>query len=103
MTAELWVWIFIALAIVLVGLWPVLARNRRPQADETWTVETARTRMAELEDQLDLPDLPEKSRSKAERSLLLAGAALAKGGRKAPVKAGQWAEAGLTALRTSSP
>lgn len=99
----MWVWIVIALSIVLVGLWPVFTRNRGPRTDSTWTVETARTRMAELEDQLDLPDVPEKSRSKAERSLLLAGTALAKGGSKAPVRAGQWAEAGLAALRASSP
>lgn len=102
MTAEIWVWIAIALAIVLVGLWPILTRNRRPKSDPTWTAEGARTRMAELEDQLDLPDLPEKSRSRVERSLILAGAALAKGGRKAPARAGQWAEAGLTALRNSA-
>ncbi len=101
MTAELAVWILVALAIVVVGLWPVLTRNRTPRPDPRWTVETARSRIAELEDRLDLPDVPEPARAKAERSLLLAGAALARGGRKAPARAGRRAEAGLATLRAA--
>ena len=98
MTAELVVWSVVAVSIVVVGLWPLLTRNRQPRTDPRWTVETARSRIAELEDRLDLSDVPEPARAKAERSLLLAGAALAKGGRKAPARAGRWAEVGLAAI-----
>lgn len=101
MTAELAVWIVVALAILVVGLWPVLARSRAPRTDPRWTVAAARSRMAELEDRLDRPDLPDQARAKAERSLLLAGAALAKGGRRAPARAGRWADSGLTTLRAA--
>jgi hypothetical protein len=98
MTAELVVWSVVAVSIVVVGLWPLLTRNRQPRTDPRWTVDTARSRIAELEDRLDLSDVPEPARAKAERSLLLAGAALAKGGRKAPARAGRWAEVGLAAI-----
>ena len=94
MTAELVVWIVVAVAIVLVGLWPVLTRDRGPRASSL-TVEAARARIAELEDRLDAPDLAAPARAGAERFLLLAGAALAEGGRKAPDRAGRWAQRGL--------
>lgn len=98
MTTELVVWIVVAVAILIVGLWPILTRNRAPLRAREWTVDTARSRIAELEDRLDSPDLPAPARAKAERSLLLAGAALAEGGRKAPERAARWAQNGLDAL-----
>ena len=102
MTAELAVWIVVAVAIVLVGLWPVLSRRASRRGGSGWTVESARSRIAELEDRLDVPDLPEPARARAERLLLLAGAALAQGGRKAPDRAGRWAQAGLDALTSDA-
>lgn len=99
MTAELWVWIAIAVAIVVVALWPVVARRRRPAGDRTWTEELARTRIAELEDELDRIEVAPPARAKAERSLLLAGAALAEGGSRAAQRAGRHAESGLAAVR----
>lgn len=99
MTTELAVWIVVAVAIVVVGLWPILARRRAPRRGPQRTVDDARSRIAELEDRLDSPDLPAPARAAAERSLLLAGAALAQGGRKAPERAARWAERGLDALR----
>lgn len=98
MTTELVVWIVVAVAIVVVGLWPVLTRNRKPRGEPRWTVAAARSRIDELTDRLDEPDLPVPARAKAERSLLLAGAALAEGGRKAPQRAARWAQSGLDAL-----
>lgn len=97
MTAEWVVWIVVAAAIVLVGLWPVLTRHGARRTS-TWTVDAARARIAELEDRLDAPDLADPVRARAERFLLLAGAALAEGGRKAPERAGRWAQRGLDAL-----
>lgn len=103
MTAELVVWLVVAAAIVVVGLWPVLARHRSPRSESEWTEAGARSRIAELEDRLDAADLPAAARATAERSLLLAGAALAEGGRKAPQRAARRAEQGLAALRSIGP
>ena len=100
MTAELCVWIAIVVAIVVVGLWPLLRRRfgRDPAEDRhesQWTETLARTKIAELEAALDRVDMPDDSRAQGERALLLAGAALAGGGRKAAAKAGRLAESGL--------
>ncbi len=94
-------WIVVAVAIVPVGRWPLLTRTRAGR-DPSWTVDAARARIAELEDRLDAPDLPAPARAGAERFLLLAGAALTEGGRKAPDRAGRFAPRGLDAL-TGSP
>lgn len=99
MTAELWVWIAIAVAIVVVAVWPVLARRRRTVDSPLWTEELARARIEELEAELDRIEIEPKARAKAERLLLLAGAALAGGSEKAPSRAGRHAEAGLAAIR----
>ena len=56
MTADLAVWIVVALAILVVGLWPVLARSRAPRTRTRggrWQLPGRR--MAELEDRLDRP------------------------------------------------
>lgn len=103
MTAELVVWLVVAAAIVVVGMWPVLARQRSARTEPEWTAAAARSRIAELEDRLDAADLPAAARAKAERSLLLAGAALAEGGRKAPARAARRAEEGLSTLRSIGP
>ena len=85
MTAELVVWLVVAAAIVVVGLWPVLARQRSARTEPEWTAAAARSRIAELEDRLDAADLPAAARAKAERSLLLAGARWPKAaGRRRP-------------------
>lgn len=99
MTAELWVWIAIAVAIVVVALWPVLARRRKAIDSPVWTEDLARVRIGDLEAELDRIEVEPGARAKAERSLLLAGAALAGGGGKAAGRAGRHAEAGLAAIR----
>ena len=96
MTLEAWIWIAIAVAVVVVAAWPLL--RRRGPAAARWTADAARSRIAELEAALNLPDLDPAAREKAERHLLLAGAALAGTGRHGPDRAGRWAESGLAAL-----
>jgi len=102
MTAELWVWIAIVVAVVVVGLWPLLRRRvgaaRAEETEPRWTETLARTRIAELEAALDRIDIPVDRRAKGERALLLAGSALAGGGPRAAAKAGRLAESAMVDL-----
>jgi hypothetical protein len=94
-TIELWIWIALAVAVVVVAAWPLLARRR---SGRSWTADAARSRIAELETALDRPGHSPAARAKAERHLLLAGAAMAGTGRRAADRAGRWADSGLAAL-----
>jgi hypothetical protein len=96
-TVELWIWIALAVAVVVVAAWPLLARRR---VRRNWTADEARSRIAELETALDRPDHTPAARAKAERHLLLAGAAMSGSSRQAARRAGTWADRGLAQLQT---
>ncbi|MTD17242.1 hypothetical protein GIS00_25250 [Nakamurella sp. YIM 132087] len=96
MNVELLVWIVVAVLIVVVALWPVLRRNRR-RGSAISEVE-ARALIENLENALDGSGVDPRARRKAERNLLLAGAAMSGTGRGRADRAGRWAKAGLRAL-----